>query len=324
MIFYLTSRHPSDYNRYGCCRIQKWILGASNGTTVAGQSNGALGSSAAHLYRPGGIAIDSDGNVLVGDTYNHRVQMWQQGASTGTTIAGATGSFGLSNDRLYNPFGIARDPRTGALYIADRDNHRVMSYLPGSSSGTVVAGGNGPGVKNTQLYLPIAVRFDMSTESLVILNFGANNIVRWKLGESNWTHVAGNIHGGWGVTSMHLNAPHDMVLDHWGNIYVADTNNHRIQFFKAGETNGTTIAGITGAIEADQHQLIKNSSYSTVTDSSTYGDYLDSLRADFCARAAHLRLRRDSHSLFGYGAADGTSISKSALRDGYDYDWYEN
>ncbi|CAF1560292.1 unnamed protein product [Rotaria sp. Silwood1] len=81
------------------------------------------------------------------------------------------------------------------------------------------------------------------------------------------------------------------------------------------------------ALEADQHQLIKNSSYSTVTDSSTYGDSLDSLDslcADFCARAAHLRLRRGSHSFFGYGAADGTSISKSALRDGYDYDWYEN
>ncbi|CAF3802370.1 unnamed protein product [Rotaria sp. Silwood1] len=245
-------------------RIQKWVLGASNGTTVAGQPNGALGSSAAHLYRPAGIALDSNGNVLVGDTYNHRVQMWQQGASSGTTIAGATGSFGLPNDRLYNPFGIARDPRTGALYIADRENHRVMSYLPGSSSGTVVAGGNGPGVKNTQLYLPIAVRFDMSTESLVILNYGANNIVRWKLGESNGTHVAGNIHGGSGVTSMHLNGPVDMVLDHWGNIYVADTNNHRIQFFKAGETNGTTLAGITGAIGNVPTQL--NSPYGLALD----------------------------------------------------------
>jgi hypothetical protein len=31
-----------------------------------------------------------------------------------------------------------------------------------------------------------------------------------------------------------------------GNVYVADRNNHRIQFFSSGGINGTTIAGVTG------------------------------------------------------------------------------
>jgi hypothetical protein len=31
-----------------------------------------------------------------------------------------------------------------------------------------------------------------------------------------------------------------------GNLYVADRDNHRIQFFLVGQSNGTTIAGITG------------------------------------------------------------------------------
>ncbi|CAF4449420.1 unnamed protein product, partial [Rotaria sp. Silwood2] len=131
-------------------------------------------------------------------------------------------SFGLPNDRLFRPFGVARDPRTGTLYIADYENHRVMAYLPGSSSGTVVAGGNGPGLKNTQLYYPIAVTLDLSSESLLIVNNGASNIVRWKLGASDWTPAAGNINGGAGTTSMHLNHPRDAIVDRWGNLYVAD------------------------------------------------------------------------------------------------------
>ena len=39
----------------------------------------------------------------------------------------------------------------------------------------------------------------------------------------------------------------DITLDSMGNVYVADTYNDRIQFFLAGQSNGTTIAGITGS-----------------------------------------------------------------------------
>ncbi|CAF2907798.1 unnamed protein product [Rotaria sp. Silwood2] len=72
-------------------RVQKWVLGASNGSTVAGQTNGAPGSSDSHLTHPAGIAVDSDGNVFVVDTNNHRVQRWRKDASSGTTVAGVTG-----------------------------------------------------------------------------------------------------------------------------------------------------------------------------------------------------------------------------------------
>jgi hypothetical protein len=34
-------------------------------------------------------------------------------------------------------------------------------------------------------------------------------------------------------------------MDPMGNIYIADTVNHRIQFFLSGQSNGTTIAGVT-------------------------------------------------------------------------------
>ena len=96
---------------------------------------------------------------------------------------------------------------SGTLYIVDQSNHRVMSYLSGASSGTVVAGGNGQGTSNTQLYLPVGLYFDSSSNSLYIANAGANNIVRWVLGATNWILVAGSISGLNGNSSSLLEYP---------------------------------------------------------------------------------------------------------------------
>ena len=121
-----------------------------------------------------------------------------------------------------------------------------MRYLSGASSGTVVAGGNGNGTGNTQLNGPFGIYLDLATNSLVIANRFSNNIVRWIIGASTWTIVAGDIGGAVGTSSTLLNSPCSLTFDALGNLYVADTANHRIQFFQAGSTNGTTIAGKTG------------------------------------------------------------------------------
>lgn len=76
---------------YGYNRIQKWLSGASTGTTVAGQASGASGSTAAYLNGPTGIIVDSSGNMYIADCYNYRVQFWANGSTSGTTIAGTTG-----------------------------------------------------------------------------------------------------------------------------------------------------------------------------------------------------------------------------------------
>ena len=44
-------------------------------------------------------------------------------------------------------------------------------------------------------------------------------------------------------------------MDRWKNIYVADTSNHRIQFFQVNQINGTTIAGITASPGSGVKQL---------------------------------------------------------------------
>lgn len=69
-------------------RVQKYLSGTLTGTTVAGQANGAGGMTLTHLNQPGYLIVDSNSNVYVSDSANHRVQYWSNGASSGVTIAG--------------------------------------------------------------------------------------------------------------------------------------------------------------------------------------------------------------------------------------------
>ena len=156
------------------------------------------------------------------------------------------GVAGSANNQFSDPLGLALDSSSGTLYISDSGNHRVMRYLSGTSSGVLVAGGNGGGTGSTQLYNPRGLYFDSSTNSLLIANNYAHNIVRWVIGANTWTLVAGSSTGILGSTSTLLSYPTDVVLDSLRNIYVSDEGNHRIQLFLAGQSNGTTILGVTG------------------------------------------------------------------------------
>ena len=134
-------------------------------------------------------------------------------------------------------------------------NHRVMRYLPGASSGTVVAGGNGLGLGSMQLYYPKGIYLESSTSSLIIVNYGSHKVVRWLLGASSRTCIIGSSSGVAGSSSILLSCPQGLTVDYMGNIYVADWLNHRVQFFRPGEVNGTTIAGTTSSSGATAQRL---------------------------------------------------------------------
>ncbi|CAF2205908.1 unnamed protein product, partial [Rotaria magnacalcarata] len=212
----------ADFNNN---RIQQWLTGALNG--------------AAYLNAPAGVFIDSNNNIYISDSTNARIQEWTSGATSGTRIAG-TGSSGYAYNQFDTPYFISRDITTNTLYIADYNNHRAMSYASGASNGTLVIGGQGPGINNTQLYYPVGVYFDSASNCLLIANYGGQHIVRWTLGDSNWALVAGTP-GMVGSSSTLLSYPTGVTLDPMGNLYVADTGNHRLQRFLAGQNNGTTI-----------------------------------------------------------------------------------
>lgn len=120
-----------------------------------------------------------------------------------------------------------------------------MSYSKGALFGEIIVGGHGSGTNNTQLNTPIGLYFDSLSNSLIISNPVAHNVVRWPLGSTHWTLLAGSPNGTSGNTSSLLSYPIGMVYDPMGNMYVVDRGNHRTQLYMVGETIARTIAGVT-------------------------------------------------------------------------------
>ena len=85
----------------------------------------------ATLKFPGGIALDTQGNLYVADSLNHRVRMVSPagviGTVAGTGVQGYSGDLGAATAaRLNGPSSLGTDPQ-GGLFISDLWNYRVRS-----------------------------------------------------------------------------------------------------------------------------------------------------------------------------------------------------
>ncbi|CAF0949726.1 unnamed protein product [Adineta steineri] len=84
-----------------------------------------------------------------------------------------------------------------------------------------------------------------------------SNFVVWELLKNvvNVTIAAG-LYKSPGSNSSQLNSPNDIYVDRYGNLYVSDSSNQRIQKFSNGSTiNGQTVAGVTGAASSALNQF---------------------------------------------------------------------
>ena len=96
---------------------------------------------------------------------------------TGRTVAGARGP-GDTLDQLHFPLDLDIDD-DGSLYIADRDNHRIVRWKLNATEVQIIAGGKGPGGRSDQLNHPMAVRIDRINRSLIISDQGNQRVMRW-------------------------------------------------------------------------------------------------------------------------------------------------
>ena len=245
-------------------RIRKVTAGTHNITTVAG--NGNYGSSgdggpatSAELDYPEGVAVDSAGNIYIADTINQRIR--KVSASTGiiTTVAG-NGAYGYGGDggpatsaALEYPQGVAVDA-AGNIYIADTGNLRIRKVTAGTGIITTVAGnggygygGDGGAATSAELDSPESVAVD-SAGNIYIADTDNGRIRKVFASNGYIFTVAGNAKYGFSgdggpATSAALDYPNGVAVDSAGDIYIADSDNHRVREVTASTGIISTIAG---------------------------------------------------------------------------------
>ena len=229
-------------------------------TTVAGDGTRGFGGDggaavAAQLNRPFGVASDGAGNLYIADTGNHRIRKVD---ATGviTTVAGF-GRRGYGGDggaataaQLASPYGLALDG-AGNLYIADLGNRRIRKVDATGVITTVAgtgrrgSGGDGDPATTAQLYEPTGVALD-GAGNLYIAD-SQNQRIRKVDAAGVITTVAGFGRRGYGgdggpAVGARLAVPRGVAADGAGNLYIADTWNHRIRKVDAAGVI-TTVAG---------------------------------------------------------------------------------
>lgn len=260
----LYARVPAD-NTDGVFEISTDPLFLPFVTTFAG--TGAVGftqgpRTSALMGRPAGVAVDGLGNVFIADSGNNAIRMVGEDGVL-LTIAG-TGVYGLNNGpgslaQFAYPTSIAVGP-DGNLYVADTFNHRIckitrpltpggewtVSSLAGSAIGEF-GSANGNGI-NARFNFPYGLDVD-SSGNVYVADSGNNRIRKiTSLGTASVYAGSGTAGNTDNIAPLmaRFNGPKGLVIA-GGDIYVADTGNHRIRRIVPDGANAGAVSTFAGS-----------------------------------------------------------------------------
>ncbi len=225
------------------------VYGQNGDFTTADRANPPTADS---LFQPMGVDVAPDGTVFAVDQQNHRVLRFSAGSTTADRVYGQLGSFtsrvqnigGVSADSLKSPSAVAVDP-AGGIYVADGGNWRALHYPTGSTTADRVYGQQGSfaaafpnnGGRSADS-LDRADGLLALTGELWISDTGNNRALRYEgatttaslvLGQRG-SFTSGNGNAG-GRDAESLNRPAGLAMDALGDLYVADSLNHRVLGF---------------------------------------------------------------------------------------------
>ena len=250
-------------------RIRKVDAATGIISTIAGtgeEDGGGDGGPAtqAPLRWPGGIAVDGDGNIYIAESGSSRIRKVDAASGVINTIAG-TGEWNYGGDsgpathaKLNNPRGVAIDG-DGNVYIADGGNNRIRKVDAATGFISTIAGtGNqddgGDGGPATQAHLngPHGVALD-AAGNVYIGDYYGHRVRKVDAATGTITTFAGlgwppGYSGDGGpATEARLGEASGVSVDGSGNVYIADTGNHRIRKVDAATGTISTLAG-TGEV----------------------------------------------------------------------------
>lgn len=211
---------------------------AGNGLrTFSGDSGPAANAS---LFNPYGLAMDSQGNILIADSNNNRIRRVSRDGTI-TTVVG-NGFAGYNGDNLpaasaslNGPVGVAFDS-SGNILIADTVNQRIRRIVLGyiqtiAGNGQRAPGPDGVSATSTALGDPNGLAVDMY--STVYFSDTASSRVR---------RVSGGVINKFADISF----PRGMLFDPSGNLIVASSQGNAVFSINPAGSVATLAGGRRG------------------------------------------------------------------------------
>jgi sugar lactone lactonase YvrE len=135
-------------SEYANGRLTKWRVGETTWKVIP-----------TRLHHSNFLFVDQNRSIYIVGYMNHRVMKVTEGIEEAVIVAGQSDNSGNGADQLAFPTGVFVD-QLGTVYVADTQNHRIMRWPKGATSGSLIIGGRRPGSEPDQLNYPSDVSFD--------------------------------------------------------------------------------------------------------------------------------------------------------------------
>jgi cysteine-rich repeat protein len=240
------------------------IISTVAGTGSSGYHGDGVAGTGAPLSYPFCVAVDDLGNVYIADTDANRIRRVDSNGIISTVAGNGTRGYSgdgmaATNAQLADPIGVAVDGH-GNLYIADITNHRIRRVGSNGTistvAGTGIGGYNGDRLAATsaQLSDPWGVTVD-GRGNVYIADRGNHRVrrvdVNGIISTVAGTGTAGYNGDGMSATSSQLDSPDGVAVDGVGNVYIADSANHRIRRVDSNGEISTVVGTGTRGFDGD-------------------------------------------------------------------------
>ena len=269
-----------DENNNRVLQFKPPFFNGESASLVIGQANLTSTSSTpsqSTLFGPVGIAFDSSGDLWIADSATNHVLEFKLPFSNGMNaslelgqpagpqeFAATTPSQGANG--LNAPVAAAFD-KEGDLWVADRENNRILEFKPPFTSGmdaaSVIGQLNTTSVSNyvvtspTGLSEPNGIAFD-SQGDLWVVDETDNRVLEFPAASLGTDHPAAVLEIGQhaGDSQFYTNAaadnrtgftnPVDIAFDNHGNLWVSDRSNNRVLEFDSPFSDAMPASTVVG------------------------------------------------------------------------------
>ncbi len=216
----------------------------------------------------GGIAADSAGNLYYADGNSHRIRQLMVNGTIrtiiGTGVGGSSGDGNLATLATTNyPMCVGLDYWGNVIFIGqneqrvrriDKTTGIVTTIIGDGTDGNLgLSTGDGGNALNGKIFSAISITTD-NAGNIYIGELSGHRVRKSSRDNSYFTTVAGNYTtytqqpfagDGGPATAALMGSIYAVAVDSNQNIYLADSNNHRIRMVEAPTVDGQILSGTT-------------------------------------------------------------------------------